>query len=405
MTESDEEDVFIETFSGDVRSSELIVFAEPGDSIDDYEIVVKNDGSGRVNDLRLRVDGDLEAENSENTIPAGNIEFSPNPFDVDDRDEEDIEFLIDIPDDQPTGDYLADIELVSASGKKLDDILLRVKVIGDIYISDLDVPESVEIGENYNVAVTVKNQGNKVYRNVKITGTLFDVEYGNGDIIESSSSFILNSGDNKEIDLRFAIPDDAQDGDATLEIKVSYDGEELYELESVSIERPTNNIIIDSYGINPRVAQCDKQLFAFIKFRNLGKFDKDIKVSTEIIGTNIIQSSQTYELGVDDIDQQNMVLDISNLEGGEYKVVQKITTSGQTLRKESDFRVINCSSGSPGVDINPINNTSGNQTGNVTDNGEDKIDLFGTQIDKTKIYLGAGLIFVIALIIIGLFLV
>lgn len=404
MTESDDEDVYIKENSGDVIRNELIIIAEPGEIIDDYEIVIRNDGSGNINDLYLQLDGDLEEEKSSNIIRQEDIEFSPNPFDIDDRDEERIEVIIEIPEDTPTGDYIADLELRSASGKKLDEIIIRVKVVGDIYFSDIEIPEKVNPGDSLDIKVTVRNQGSKIYRNVKITATLFDIQFGSGDITRSTSTFLLTSGSEKEQTLRFSIPEDARDGEAILEIKVDYDSETLYELESVNIQRLLNNIVIDSYSINPRTVQCDKQVFTYIKFRNLGQFDRDVQVKTEIVGTNIETSSSTFELGVDDIDQQNLILDVSTLEPGTYTVAQKIIYAGGLfVKKESQLSVLECNeNGGSGVIIKPINETQDNVTEPETD---DTINLFGNPVEKTTVYLGSGLAFVVVLIVIGLFLI
>lgn len=404
VTESDEGDVYIEPYSGDVRDSELILFGEQDEIIDNYEIVIRNDGKGRVNDLRLQLDDDLEAINSGNTISKSDVHFFPNSVDIDDRDIEEIEVEVDIPDNQATGEYLADVELISSSGKKLDTILLRVKVVGDIYISEIISDDSVTVGNTHEVKVKVKNQGNKIYRNIKVTGTLFSVDFGNSDIVESSSSFILDSGSERDVNLRFSIPKDAQDKNAVLEIKVNYDGEEFYELEDVNIERPINNVVIDSFTVNPRVAKCDDNIYTYIKFRNLGKYDRNVQVAAEIVDTNIKKTSSNYNLRVDEIKQENMNLDISNLEAGDYTLVQRVTYNGLLIQESTDITILECNEGSTDIDFEPINDTQTNET--IDDKiDDDKILLFGNPVDKIKVYLGSGIVFVTALIVIGLFLI
>ena len=303
------------------------------------------------------------------------------------------------------GNYFANIRVESSSGELYDDLRLKVKVIGDVYIKAITFDEKIDQGDDLDVNVVVKNQGSQLYRNVKISATLFDADSGNTDIHESSSTFLLDVGQEKNESLKFQLPEDASDGSHTLEIRVDFGDEQIVEVEDVIISRPLHNIIVDSFAINPGSAKCSDDVYTYIKVKNLGKYDEDIKVTSQIEGTNQIKTTSSFELGVDEVTQKNLVLNVEGLAPGEYKVVQRVTYSSNLfIKKESTLRVNPCDE-VPGVIVKPINDSMTNQTDSNSDNADDGVvKLFGKEIEKTTAYLGAGVGIVFILIIFALFL-
>ncbi len=401
IAESDDEDVEIDKDSLYVKNGVLKVFAEPGEYVTDVYFTVFNDASYDIEDLTVTIEDDFEEEDSARIMSKSVVEFDPYNFTVFDRDEEDIDLKITIPDDQPTGVYSTDIKLFSKTGKELDKITLKIEVIGDIYIASIDYIDTVKPGSYVDVTVDVHNKGSTLQRNVKVYGSLYDIDAANSDIFESSSNFLLDADSSRKETLRFKIPKDASDGSHVLEIKVDYDGNEIYKLENIDVVRPSHKILVESYAINPSIAKCDDTIYTYIKYQNLGKYDEDTQVFTEIKGTDIKASTNNVELGVDEIAQKSLILDISNLEPGTYDVVQTIKYSGISEIRESTLRIDPCSEATVGlvvknetIDENLINNSENT-----------KIDLFGKKIEKTTAYLGAGLGTVSLLIILALFLI
>jgi len=408
ITESDDDDTYIDHSSLYVKNGILTMFVEPGENTDDYEFTVINDASYDVNDITFELDSILYEEDSSNTMSTSILTFDPTSVDIDDRDDEDITLDITIPDNQPTGKYTTDINLISSTGKELDSIKLEIEVIGDVYVKSINYDDSLKPGDNLDVEVVVRNKGSNVQRNVKITGSLFDVDYGNSDIHESSSNFLLESDSERKEILRFKIPEDASDGAHTLEIKVNYDDNEIFKIENVDVNRAIHNIKIDSYGVNPTYVKCENQIYTFMKVQNLGKYDEDIKLITEIVGTDIKTESSTTDLGVDEIIQKSSMLDISSLSNGTYKIIQKMTYSGGLFKKEETTLKINtCNNGASGISIYKLNdsiNVTGNYTQNSSNNNNNTMEIFGQNIEKTTVYLSVGVFVVFALIIFTLFL-
>lgn len=394
-------EIFIEENSLQVRSGILRMIGEEGEYVDDYEFEITNDGDFDVNNIQFELDGDLEEEFTSASIPASAVTFSPTEVDLNDGDSDNIEVRVRIPENQASGTYFAKISAVATNGREYDDIRLELKVIGDIYIKEIEYNENAEPGDDLDVTVTVANQGSKIYRNVKLSGTLYDVDYGNSDLTESTTTFILDVNEEKEQTIRFRIPEDAKDGSSTLELRLTYDGSEVVEIEEVSIERPLHSIEVTGSSINPSMVSCENTVYSFMKVRNLGRYDEDVRFSVEIEGTNIKEQGNIIDLGVDDTIQKNFVLNIESLQPGTYNVVQKVSyADGLFLREENTLRIQECVEDTGGIIVNPINETN-QTTGNVTENGG--INLFGTEVDKTTVYLGSATALIIVLIIISLF--
>ncbi len=381
-----------------VSGGVMKIIGEAGDTEDNYEFQIRNVGNLNVNDITFELDGDLEEEFSSATIDESFVTFSPSSIDLEDGDRDEIEVTVEIPSDAQSGTYFAEIRAVSSTGKVFDDIRLEVKVVGDVYIDSITYDNEVTPGDNLDVEVVVKNQGSSIVRSLKITGTLFDIDIGNSDITESSSTFLLESGSEKTEIIRFKIPAEASDGSHTLELRLDFGDDELVEVQEVIVSRPVHKINFESFGVNPGVIKCEGSLYTFAKVQNLGKFDEDVKFTTTIIGTGITKTSSTFELEVDENYQNNQVLDVSGIDAGTYKVEHKVSyNSNLFVKQESSLRVDECRDTSVGIDIDPIQPT------NETNSTPNTYSLFGSDIPKTTVYLGGGIGAVFVLILVTLF--
>ena len=138
-----------------------------------------------------------------------------------------------------------------------------------------------------------------------------------------------------------------------------------------------------------------------MKVENLGKYDENVKVSAEISGTPIKLTSNVFEIGVDSIVQKNTVLDVENLAIGNYILEQRVIYAGSLFKKETTpVQIVECNEFGIGVSINTTDPTM-NET-LINSNG--KVKLFGTELEKSTIYLGSGLSVILVLIVISLFL-
>ena len=404
--EGNNEDIKISDSALYVSSGLMTMIGEPGENVDNYEFRIDNQGDTDVADISFELDGDLKGEYSSATIPANAVTFSPSHIDLYKGDNDNIEVIVNVPADALVGDYFAKIKAISSSGKEYDNIRLKVKVIGDIYVNKIEYDENVKPGDNLNVDVTINNKGSLLYRNIRIVGTLYDIDSGNGDVVESSSSFLLDVDESRTETLKFNIPNDASDGSKTLEIRVTYDDETLVEIENLNVVRNLHNLDITSFVINPSTAKCDDTLYSYIKFQNLGKYDEDVKIKAEILGTNLIQETNEFEIGVDEIAQKNLVFDISNLKAGTYEMEEKVYygSSIQYEKKTVALNILDCNKTSYGVVVKDLNNVTTNTSNfNQTKIGPSDVYIFGFDMPRSTFYLGTGVFVVFILIIFTLF--
>ena len=400
---ADDLDVFVDRNDEEVRQGILEMVGESGDYVDDYDFRVENDGNVNLDDIIFEVEDDLEEEFSSNTIPASAVSFSPNSIDLEADEDDVVEVRVDIPSDQATGTYFADIKVISDSDRELDEFTLKVRVIGDVYIKEIEFDEGVSPDSTLEVDVVVVNQESRLQRNVKLTGTIFDVDTSNSDITDTTSSFLLDVREEKTQTLRFNIPEDARDGSKTLELLLEYDGGELTELEEIDIVRPISKLDVQSYSVNPSILTCEDRIFTTMKVKNIGRdIEDDVVISSEIRGFPIKAQTGSFEVEDDDVSQRNLVLDVSSLNPGTYTLVQKVSYSGLFEEEETLITINECSGG--GIDIEPIE--PDNSTGSVDNNQQNNetIELFGQELEKSTVYLSTGVAVVVVLILLSLFL-
>ncbi len=391
---SDEEEIFFRNFNP------IRVFGESGETTDEFEFIIENEGNNDVDDLELEVEEDLEEETSGETIPADAISFSDARFDIRDDDEETIEFEIDIPEDQAQGTYTTQINVVNSQGDELDSITLELRVTGDVYIQDITYSETVNPGDSFEVEIDLTNQGSKLYRDVKLDAYIYDIDSARSDLDESTSTFLMNAGDEMTKTLRFNIPDDALDGTKTLEVVLSYDNTQTSEIETIDVERPSYEMEITSNNINPRVAKCDSTIYTFLTVQNLGKFDERIKIISTIQGTSIRAESNLIEINSDETLDQTLTLPIDTLEPGSYTVVQSVE-GDQTTSEEMTLRIDACST-TGGVDVDTNGTQNQNQTGGNQED-ENTVSFFGQEIERTTAILTSALAGIVLLIVASLF--
>ncbi len=400
VLDADNLDIRIRENSLSVRNGLLEMVGKEGERLRGYSFLVENNGDVNVRDVQFELERDLEEENSANSIPRSAISFIPSIVDIDRNRNEDIEVRLDIPTNQAGGTYYGTIRALSSTGEVYDTIRLKVRVVGDIYVSSIDFSDNIVPGGNADVTVNLVNQGSRIYRDVRVSATLFNVDGRSTDITQSIDSFILDVGQRTERTLRFRIPEDAKDSSSILEVRVSYGSEQFTEITELKITRPVLNLVIESNAVNPVTLKCEDNVFTFLRVRNLGRFDEDIKITSQIIGTNIISETSLFRLDVDSTSQRNLVLDVSGLEPGEYTLSQRVVYSGNLFnRVDTQIRIDECSPGT-GIIVQPGNETVV-QPPMIDDS---TITIFGVEMERTTAYLAIAVGFVFILIILTLFL-
>ena len=402
---SDQSDTEIEQNSAYVRNGILKVTVDEGESINDIYFKVENNEGYDEKDLRVALDGDLREVDTGKIMDKSVVSFNPDTFDLFENDEKNIYVKINLPENQTSGTYTANIKLYSSSGEVLDKIELDIQVIGDVYIKSINYNNNVKPGDYVDVNVDIVNNVGTIQRNVKVSGTLFSFGSTESDIYEDSPTFLLEGNSEKIETLRFDIPDDELDGSHTLQIEVMYGDQQIFKVVNLNVVRPSHKIDIESSNINPVNAKCDdSNLYTYLKIKNLGKYDENVRITTEIKGTGISKESNEIDLDVNEETEKTANLDISNLKPGTYEVDQIVhyanvfeTTSKRTLTIE------NCSTNN--LNLKTINETVLNNYNESSQNLNNTVNIFGENINETTAYLGAGVGIVFILIIVLLLLI
>lgn len=385
-----------------VSSGILKMVGEPGERVNDYEFKIENVGDINVRDLEFELKGDLGEMYSDESLDESIVTFSDSQLDLEASDYEKVEVTVNLPDNAKAGVYSGEIRVKSSTGTVYDKLRIEVKVIGDVFISEIEYDENVEQNDNLDVTVTIENQGSKTEKNVKVTGTLIGIDLGSSDIIESTNSFLLSSGKTKTETLRFNIPESAEDGTHTLELTLTYDDGTITELKEIQVSRPDNSLSLESSGIGQNIIKCDDSLYTFAKVKNIGKYDQKVTFSVEIEGTGVKKEIKDINVDVDDSFQQNFNLPTTDIEPGTYTVVTKVSYSGFFLKDTNTLIVNSCNGGSTDIDIKPIEDNDNNGN-NTIDKDSKTFELFGQQLEQNQVYLIIGISVVFVLIVISLF--
>ena len=396
-TFSDEEDIEF------TNKNPIEITEEPGNTINNLELKLKNSGVNRVENLILEVEEDFTQESGTSVLPISAFSFSESSrFELDDEEELEIDLDIILPEGLAQGTYSGDIRVLNKDDEKIDEIRIEIKVTGDVFIREITLPENIKPDEVLELEIVLANQGNQVFRDVRIEAIIEDVDTAQSDLDQTTDTFLLDVNEDVTKRLRFIIPEDAEDGQKAIEIRVRYDNgdQEIVEIESIRIDREPYFIEIQSYSVSPNVIKCDDSMFASIRVENLGQFDDEVTVISEIVGTGIKASSNEIDLGTNDDYSFRNVLDITNLEAGTYEVVHTIRSKDQK-EVSNTIRVQDCNSlGSTGVIVEDLNNTNTI----INETSGDTIEVFGEEFKSQTVYLGGGLVLIILLIIVSLFL-
>ncbi len=395
-TYTDDEDI---TF-GNPSPIKLIV--EAGETIDNIDLEIVNDGVNEVKDLILEVKEDLEQETGSAILDLSVITFEKTGrFDVRDEDEEEIEMEVTIPEGTTQGTYIGEIRVLNKDDKELDTIKVEIKVVGDIYIEELTLPDTSKPGESVDLEITLKNDGSTIYRDVRIDAIIEDVDLAQSDLDQTSGTFLLDTNSEVTKRLRFNLPEDATDGAKTVEITITYgDDQELVEIESISIVRESYNIDVKSYSISPNSIVCEDYVYTNVRVENLGKYDDEVTVISKIEGTSVSAVSNEIELSVDDDYSFRNTLDVSSLEAGVYTVVHTVKGNNE-VEVENTLRIQDCGTqGSTTIELEELNETQFSQVNETTEN---TVEVFGKEVEQTTAYIGGALVVIILLIIVSLF--
>ena len=344
----DEQDARINDDAEDVEDGVLKFRVEPGDS-QRLSLEIENLGIDRLTDLSIRLDDDLEEENTIANLSINSIAFSPSSsISVsDDGGSREVKVRVNVPDNQQAGVYHGRIELLDSEGDRLDEIEIEVKVIGDVYIDSITLngeTSSIDIkpGDTIDVEVVVVNEGSRRIDDVQLEAQIRNIDDRSA-LREEEENLIISGQDTLIREFSFEIPSGARDAAYEVEVTLRYDGNTITERQAFNVERDEHNVIINTFGVDPRISRCRTSVSTFFSIENIGKRDEEVELKATI-RTGDTTLSNSIQVDIDKFGERfrSVDLDISDLQAGTYTVEQSIKYSGITKTEESILSVLEC---------------------------------------------------------------
>ncbi len=204
-----------------------------------------------------------------------------------------------------------------------------------------DKSDELLIGEKFSVEVEIQNNLNEDQK-FDVDATLYDLDEESS-IEESSADIEISRGRKKTAKLDLKIPDDVEDNDYLLFIKVEDNVcSQLY--QDVKIERKDHLLDIDSFSVTEE-AICGDVANARIKIKNLGTSDEEasIKILNNELGfQQEIPSFEIEEYGDKDTITNEISFPITEaMKPGNY-TIQAIVSSYDTLTETAVLKIGEC---------------------------------------------------------------
>lgn len=214
----------------------------------------------------------------------------------------------------------------------------------EINIKDPNSNEKFDIGEIIEVEVKIKN---------KVEDDLnFDVEVYLYDLTEDESvegdddSVSVDEGDKEQLDFKFEIPDDIEEGNEHAIFVVADEGDYCNEdYVEIGINREKENIIIKDIRTGGEVV-CGDFADVEVEVRNIGRKDQDVVIKVENTELGIEEKTESFELEkYDDKDEVKKRFKIKipdNAAAGNYTLKITASFNGDSIQEKADLFLGKC---------------------------------------------------------------
>ena len=259
---------------------------------------------------------------------------------------------------------------ICSDGRRSDSAETDGSQSGDLRIS-IDNPDNNDdfnILDEMTIEGDIENKGNKDL-DVVVEAILYDLDDNNKVISQESDSIAVDNGQQESYEIIMTVPNDQDiDPDHTyiLYVKASEDGDEdkycNYDSLGVNLDRENDNVVINSFTINPTVAQqgnivsfrigtenigTDEQRDSYIVVRNdelklnlksnvfdLKKYDKTendkVEVFTFTIPADAVVKDYTIEVVVYYNNERDTASSFGTLTIQAKEVTEETTNTGTT---------------------------------------------------------------------------
>ena len=221
-------------------------------------------------------------------------------------------------------------------------------VIGDLDINMKEPDEGDEfgIGDKIEIEIKVENNADED-KDIVVEVALYNID--EDDVEEEvDDEKEIRDGRDETFKFIFDVPDDFEDDDYLVYVKVYEEGDEESQCVEgaieIDLEREKHDVIIKSVSISPEKVYAGQNLNVFTEVQNIGKNDEDVYVVVEIKELDVSTESETFELeefGEDDSFSETFSIKIpGNAEEGEYEVEIKVVFDGEENEKKETISVL-----------------------------------------------------------------
>ncbi|MFC2135456.1 hypothetical protein ACFLTH_12655 [Bacteroidota bacterium] len=203
--------------------------------------------------------------------------------------------------------------------------------------------DSVEVKPGSNLEIVVKienNHDNADLEDVEIEVIIEDIDDGDN-LEEDDNGVDINDGDSEELSVGFKIPIDADDDNYNMILRVTGEGNIIYErVLNFEVEVDKNKHEISARISEEETATCGRTILFDMKLNNVGKDDEEgtIRVYNAELG---IDTSRTFEIDEADSDSREFTLRIPSDAKGQYLLKTSVSYSGET-DEYATYLNVNC---------------------------------------------------------------
>ena len=148
--------------------------------------------------------------------------------------------------------------------------------------------------------------------------------------------------------------------------------------------------------MRPTTIRCGSSAYSFIQIENIGSNDKSLRVSAEVLDTNIVVPSVSFSLDSTDDTTKTFKVETSTLEAGSYVLRQKVSYDDEFKFEDTKFAIVCGADGGTGIIVKEPDNNGGFDNLSTTD--DNTYEIFGTEVSLITLILAFSILIVFILI-------
>jgi hypothetical protein len=211
---------------------------------------------------------------------------------------------------------------------------------GDVRIKDIEIPNEVGPGEEFEIEVDVKGYADNL-ENVVVMVTIVNIDDGD-DLEEESDDFSLDNLDKETVNLKFKVPYDVREKKWDVLVRVDWEdeyGQEYFteDDEKLDVQKEDHKIDITTLLLSRKSVEPGESVELAVEMINLGDDDEEVKFVVESDDLGIDEESATFDLDEGDDTTQYVPFVVSeNVRDGNYYVyVTAVYNEGKSSAMQS----------------------------------------------------------------------